>query len=218
MDRRYNSWVEWAEGTEDLLECTLLSGVRFNRADGNGQAWCWVYRNCLPEEGPFKEAPVPGRPPPHVSSWDGSWKQWSNCPCAHSITAHYCAAALSQPQHTFPARSSWLPQTILSAIIMKSVVIHITPKFSVICLVLLALTLCAALQREQCSHFLAEVLGRCTRQLAARAPCAHFPPKRSRASFGPWEFAVLFPDSSAGRIPDFNTDDTHPYMSISSHI
>lgn len=206
------------EGTKGLLECTLLSGVRFNRADVNGQAWCWIYRNCLPEEGPFKGASVPGQPPPHVSSQDGSWKQWSNCPCADSITAHYRAAVLSQPQHTFPA------QSILSAVIMKSVVIHITPKFSVICLVLLALTLCAALQREQCSHCLTEALGRCTQQLAARAPCTHFSPKRSRASFGPWELAVLFPDSSAGRITDFNADDTRCwwttclYMLISSHI
>lgn len=59
MGCRYNSWVERAEGTKDSLECTLLSRVIFNRADVNGWTRCWVYRNCLPEEGPFKGAPEP---------------------------------------------------------------------------------------------------------------------------------------------------------------
>jgi len=107
MGHRYNSWMERAEGTKGSLECTLLSRVRFNRADVNGWARCWVYKNCFPEEGPFKGAPEPepGRLTPHVSGWEGSRKQWSDCLCADSITAHYCAAMLTHSQRSFPARS-----------------------------------------------------------------------------------------------------------------
>lgn len=216
MGPRYNSWVERAKGTKGSLECASLSRVRFNRADVNGRARRWIYKNCLPEEGPFKGTPAPGWPAAHVSSWDGSWKQQSACLCADSITVHYHAAVLTHSQRSFPAQSSQLPQTILSAILMKSVVIQITPRFSVICLILLAPTLCAAFLSTKGMAWSVPGRGRscCSgiRQMypaacSPLAPHAHIPLREAVASSGPWESALLFPDS--GGITDFGTDATH---------
>lgn len=109
MGRRYCSWVEQAEVTKGSLECTLLSRVRFNRADVNSWTQCWVYKNCLPEDGPFKGAPEPGQLTRHESSWEGSWKQWSDSLCADSITVHYCAVVLT---HSFP---TLVPSAVLMA-------------------------------------------------------------------------------------------------------
>lgn len=111
--------------TKGSLECTLLSHVRFNRADANGWTWCWVYTNSLPEEGPFKGAPEaqPVRLTPHVSSWE-KWKaveRLSVCWFHHSTLL--CIHANSFPT-LIPSAVLRLPQTIPSAVIMKSVVIQ----------------------------------------------------------------------------------------------
>lgn len=95
MGCRYKGWEEWAEGTKGSLECALLSHVRFNRADVNGWTQCWVYKNSLPEVGPFKGAPEPEpiRLTPHVSSWEKSkaverqsvcWFHHSTLLCVHA--------------------------------------------------------------------------------------------------------------------------------------